>query len=336
VDPMIHRAPGDFCANDLHPEAVAIPSAPETGDDVAVPPVADAPGTLRVANVAIETDQELRAKFASDQAELDYLTSLAAAASSIYERDVGVRLRFSYIRIWGAGTVDPWSATSTSAQLSEVQGYWNNAANNMAAIAGPRTVVHFISGKAVQGGIAYINVLCNPSYGYGVSQVFGSFDLSRPSQIWDVMVVAHELGHNFGSPHSHCYQPPLDECYNQEAGCYSGPVVVSRGTIMSYCHLLTGGLANIDMTFGSTVSARIDSTVAGASCLGTIAAGTTTTTSSTTTTTVRPTTTTTITTTTTTVRPTTTTTSTVRPTTTLPVTTTTLKTTTTVVTLLTT
>jgi hypothetical protein len=36
-----------------------------------------------------------------------------------------------------------------------------------------------ISGKSVQGGVAYVNVLCSPANGYGVSQVRGSFNLSK-------------------------------------------------------------------------------------------------------------------------------------------------------------
>jgi cysteine-rich repeat protein len=36
---------------------------------------------------------------------------------------------------------------------------------------------------------------------------------------------------------------------------------------MSYCHLLAGGLRNIDLLFGSVVSARIGTAVAGATCL---------------------------------------------------------------------
>jgi len=281
ADPTRYPPPGDFCANDLAPEAVRIPPAARAL--AAPPPAASTSGTLKLADVAIDTDQELRAKFASDSAALGYLAALAAAATSIYERDLAVRLRFSYLRLWGAAPPDPWTATDPSGTLGELRTYWNNPANNMDTIAGPRTVVHFVSGKSVQGGIAYLDVLCDSSYGYGVSQVYGSFDLSQPSQIWDALVVTHELGHNFGTPHTHCYSPPLDRCFSGEAGCYTGPVVASRGTIMSYCHLLAGGLSNIDLVFGDVVRARIGQSVGAASCLATVAASTTTTTSTTTT-----------------------------------------------------
>ena len=50
--------------------------------------------------------------------------------------------------------------------------------------------------------------------GYGVVQINGSY----PSNLWDLIASAHELGHNFGSPHTHCYHPPLDHCSNQAGG----------------------------------------------------------------------------------------------------------------------
>jgi hypothetical protein len=318
ADPTVHSRPTDFCANDLHPEAVAVPAA----ELVAGAPSTAAAGSLKYADVAIETDRELRTKFGSDAAALDYLASLAAAATSIYERDVAVRLRFSYVRLWASA--DPWGSGSTTGALAEVREYWNDPTNDMATIAGPRAAVHFVSGKSVQGGVAYVDVLCNASYGYGVSQVYGDFDLSQPSQIWDVVVFTHELGHNFGSRHTHCYSPPVDRCYAGESGCYSGAVVNSRGTIMSYCHLLAGGLGNIDLLFGDVVSARIGQSVASAGCLGSSPPSSTTSTSATTTTTTRPSATT------STTRPVTTSTTTTRPTTTtVPTSTTTTSTTTT-------
>ena len=75
---------------------------------------------------AIDTDLVLRQKFASASATLDYLTALLAAANVIYERDVKVRLTFSYVRLWS--TTDPWTATDTLDTLNEVQSYWLNTA----------------------------------------------------------------------------------------------------------------------------------------------------------------------------------------------------------------
>ena len=269
VDPTAYPRPGAFCANDLHRdqvESLLVNRSARVAAGLEPPPIAYTSSGLVQADAAIETDHELWARFGSDAQTLDYLASLAAASSAIDERDVSVRLSFSYVRLWPTAS-DPWSATALDQQLAEVRNYWTNPANDMDAIAGPHALVHFISGKSVQGGIAYIGSVCDPRYSFGVSQVFGHFDLSDPTQIWDVLVVTHEIGHNLGTPHTHCYSPPVDECYDQEANCYAGPVVCSRGTIMSYCHLSCGGLPDIDLVFGDVVSAQIRSTVATASCL---------------------------------------------------------------------
>lgn len=252
VDPGAFPAPGAFCGND---EEVAL----VTGHGGRIGSLADpdAPAgafspTL-LAEVAIETDQEFLARFTSSTEALTYLADLAAAASAIYDADTNVRVRFNFIRLWSI--TDPWAAMGTGGMLTEVRDYWQ--ANEAAT---PRDTVHFISGKGVAGGLAYLDVLCDPNFGFGVSTVYGSFDMMNPSTLWDVVVVTHELGHNFGSPHTHCYDPPLDHCYRYEAGCYSGPISlpVGGGTIMSYCHLL-GGIGSLNMTFGATVSAVLRS-----------------------------------------------------------------------------
>jgi cysteine-rich repeat protein len=269
VSPGAYPPPGAFCTNDFHRGelAVAPPAAALAPLAGAAPPVA-ASGALKQADVAIDTDYELFAKFGSSQATLDYLADLLAAANVIYERDLQVRLAFSYIRLFSTAA-DPWTApaSDTYATLTEVVNYWLNPMNNMQSIAGSYDLVHFISGKAVYGGIAYVGQVCH-TFGFGVSQVYGSFNAAVPSQTWDLIVLTHEIGHNVGSEHTHCYDPPVDKCYNQESGCWNGPVEASQGTIMSYCHLLAGGLANIDLLFGNTVSATIATTVDSASCLG--------------------------------------------------------------------
>ena len=208
--------------------------------------------TLKNAQVSIETDQELLAKYGGNvTAMTNYVTTLMAQISVIYERDVSVHLTVNLIQVWT--TTDPYSATGTRAQLDEVGDWWHA---NRPKSSYPRTIVQFLSGKPVSGGIAWLDVLCMSDFsqnnhwggGYGVVQINAAY----PSNLWDLIASAHEMGHNFGSPHTHCFSPPIDMCYSGESGCYSGAVVNPGplgGTIMSYCHLLAGGFGNIDLRF---------------------------------------------------------------------------------------
>lgn len=262
ADPaIVPTAP--LCQNDAHPELAvshfrAAPSVP-SGARSARGPYSP---TLLV-EIFAETDQEFLELFASTAEALDYLGDLAAAISTIYDADTDVRIVFRGIRLWEA--TDPWRSASTNGMLDEVQAYWTT---NEAGT--PRDLVHFISGKGVTGGVAYLGSLCDTTFGYGVSTVYGSFDVMNPNDTWDVTVVAHEVGHNFGSPHTHCYDPPVDTCYSGEGGCYDGPesLPMGGGTIMSYCHLLPGGDANINLTFGTTVSAVLRTGATNAACVG--------------------------------------------------------------------
>jgi cysteine-rich repeat protein len=270
VDPAKHPGPREFCGNDLHPDAILAGPAPKAfTSGLPQPPIG--PSTILEVEAAIETDNELKAKFGnSTPATLAYLTDLLAAANVIYERDLKVRLKFTYVRIWA--TPDPWSSSDTIGQLTELGNYWNNPANHMNSLAGAHDVVHLISGKGnPDGGVAYLNAACVPTLDYGVSQVIGGFDVDDPDGIWDVLVVTHEIGHNLGSVHTHCYDPPVDHCFNGEGGCWSGAESLppGGGTIMSYCHLLAPGLSNVNLLFGATVSATIRSfvTSGSASCL---------------------------------------------------------------------
>jgi metallopeptidase family M12-like protein len=251
----------EFVPADWRCDADDLPQAPVGGaariGEPALAPASVASvlqtAALREATVSIETDQELLAKYSGNVSAMTaYITTLLGAASVIYERDVQVHLALNLVQAWT--TTDPYSSTSTRTQLDEVGDWWHT---NRPKTSYPRTTVHYMSGKPVSGGIAWLDVLCMGDFSqggghwggaYGVTQVNAAY----PSSPWDLLAVTHELGHNFGSPHTHCYSPPIDMCYNAETGCYSGPIVNPGplgGTIMSYCHLLAGGYGNIDMRF---------------------------------------------------------------------------------------
>ena len=214
---------------------------------------------LHTATIAVDTDNELMLlKFSDDTtAATNYIASLIAAMNVIYERDLNIRLLQGTTFLRVSTVADPWNQTgsgASSAQLTEVANYWSA---NHGAIS--RALVMALSGKSSNNfsssGIAYVPGLCSTVSGYSFTQVF-KFAQNTASN--DAFVVGHELGHNFGSPHTHCYSPPIDTCYVQaSSGCYSGPtscpasstingVSGVRGTIMSYCHLLGGcGAANV-------------------------------------------------------------------------------------------
>ncbi|HVO49791.1 MAG TPA: IPT/TIG domain-containing protein [Thermoanaerobaculia bacterium] len=238
------------------------------------------------AGIAIETDYEMYVKKGSSVPALtQYVGDLFAAISAVYQRDLLVTLQVNYLSVWTTAS-DPWVTTDSESALYEFGGYWHT---NHAGLS--RTTAHFLSGRSTGGGIAWIGTICGSDFpagtGYGGGYGFtGSLSGTSPTNIsttyWDFMAVAHEIGHNFGSPHTHCYSPPVDQCYASESGCYSGPTSVPavKGTIMSYCHLLSGGYSNIKMFFGvpGEPSQAVTTLMRGtyiehASCLGTVSAG---------------------------------------------------------------
>jgi hypothetical protein len=219
--------------------------------------------SLHTATIAVDTDNELLGlKFGNDTlAATNYIAQLFAGLNVIYERDLRVRLLqgTTFLRV---AAPDPYPSTSADAaftKLSEFTGHWSS---NHGGVT--RALAMMLSGKQSSAfsasGIAWVNALCSSGSGYSFNQVF---KFAGSTAAHDVFVVAHEIGHNFGSPHTHCYSPPIDTCYDQ-SGCYSGPnacpapqtingVPNVRGTLMSYCHLL-GGCAAAQVFHPTTVA----------------------------------------------------------------------------------
>lgn len=233
--------------------------------DTSAPPVS-ALVTPADCRLAIETDYQLFQKIGSSSGVTDYVASLVGAVSDQYLTDVQTTLSIAYLGIYTTAS-DPWTTPdgpgTTTQMLDEFRNAWVTNGWPVAA-----DLAHFLAGAELGGGLAYVDVLCDQLYGFGVSGgIDGNIDWntwtgSAGSFTWDFVVFAHELGHNFGASHTHDYCPPIDIC----ASNCQGSTACSQGTIMSYCHGC-GGMDNIDLRFHGQIANIMRQNVE-SSCLG--------------------------------------------------------------------
>ncbi|QTD48381.1 pre-peptidase C-terminal domain-containing protein [Sulfidibacter corallicola] len=193
---------------------------------------------------------------------LNWVTGMYNVVAAIYQNEQ-ITTTIKETKVWT--TRDSYSRSSSSQALNQFQGTNHNS-----------DLAHLLArGGSGLGGVAWVNVLCNSNYGYAYSNIGSSYS-NLPNYSWTVGVVAHEMGHNLGSPHTHSCSWPggaLDNCYTPEGNCSPGPAPPSSGgTVMSYCHLTSAG---IDLTtgFGPVPGNLIRNRVSGASCLTTCGGG---------------------------------------------------------------
>jgi len=254
---------GEYVASD----SIIGASAPEA--EMAALQTAELAAGARQVDLMLDVSYVTYQKLSSDVNKVnDYVTQLMGAVGAIYRRDLNVELRISSLYIWK--TADTFNSNKgsdgvldTGDQLNAYQAY---VRANRSGVN--RDLAHLINFNMNLGGIAYVDALCEQEYGIGVSNVYA--ELTFPDDIskyhWDTMVVSHEMGHNFGSPHTHSFDPPIDCCYvDSTSQCSSA--TPSIGTIMSYCHLSMGSGGGINMTFHDRCVSLIRSKIEAAQCL---------------------------------------------------------------------
>lgn len=220
--------------------------------------------------MAVETDHQLYQLWNNLDAEVNYVMALCGALSDRFFEQLQVRITFPYVQFY-TSSADPWSTQDSGGSSGDLLGEFQAAwAGNQPAGA---HLCHFLSGAGLGGGVAWVDVLCNTTYGFAVSgNINGgvTFPVSQGGNTWDFFVFAHESGHNFGSPHTHDYCPPLDECADNCNGVIN---CTTTGTNMSYCHGCTGGMNNITTYFHPTAVALMRAR-SEAACLPDLGSGT--------------------------------------------------------------
>lgn len=210
--------------------------------------------------IYFECDYQMYLDFNSNVTDVtNYVTGFFNVVQLLYTNEQ-LNVEISQIYVWT--TSDPYIPYTSSTDLL------NNFQATRTSFNG--NVAHLLSTRTINaGGLAYLDVICTPSNAYAISNIDNGY-MAYPNFSWTVEVVTHELGHNFGSHHTHwCGWPggPIDNCYPVDDGpCAAGPTPTNSGTIMSYCHLSSIGISFTN-GFGPLPGGAIRTAYNAASCL---------------------------------------------------------------------
>jgi hypothetical protein len=162
-----------------------------------VPEAPAAPGPAdadKVCEIACDADVEFYNKnnhsVATTESDIENVLN---AVGAIYQGDVGISYLITTILVRTAEP-DPYGSTSPGTLLNQFSGSWNS---QQGAI--PRDTAHLFTGKELDGsviGIAQLNVICNKSSAYGLSQ-----SKWTTSMLYRAGLTAHEIGHNWSAQH---------------------------------------------------------------------------------------------------------------------------------------
>ena len=197
----------------------------------------------------LEVDFGLYESFNQDITETaNHVTSVFNVMATIFDAEQ-LDMRISEISVW----TTPNSFAGYSTRLAGFRDMTDCVNGDLA---------HYLTRGG--GGRAYINGLCNGN-NFAESGIRTEAPNNYPSYDPSVQVMAHEIGHNLGSRHTHnCSWPNgvIDNCATPEGGC--GPTSNPYpNTIMSYC----GSSIDLALGFGPLPGEKIRNTVAAATCL---------------------------------------------------------------------
>ncbi len=245
------------------PGVGAVPGVPACGTDTQraqrslTPPSPQPAGAfqrrMRLLEVAIDSDYEFFELFGDLETANEYVIALYAQVSHIYMRDVNTGVTVSFVRLWD----QPEDLFNEPDPFTPFRVHWNVFMGGVR-----RDVAQLLTGRRnlPYGGVAFLSALCSSSNAYSViGYMLGSFpDPDRPSGgHWDIVVAAHELGHNCGAVHTHDVE--IDYCaFGQQV----------RGTVMSYCHTQPGGTSNIDLRLHRILQKDMDFYISLSDCIG--------------------------------------------------------------------
>lgn len=144
-------------------------------------------------DLAVEADvsfyQANGSSIAATQADME---SIVNNCEVIYLADVGVTYTISSSLIRTSG--DPYSTSDSAVLLNEFVSEFLSTQGGAT-----RDTAHLFTGRDLDSsiiGIAYLSVICNQTFGFGLSESRFTSNLASRTAL-----TAHELGHNWGAGH---------------------------------------------------------------------------------------------------------------------------------------
>lgn len=154
---------------------------------------AQGPGAVSEIEMGAVGDFEFTSAQGGDAAADAAITDRLNRVDGIYSQEIGVQIRVALIETFSDPAADPFTDTDVPGTLlDELVTYRQNtpAQNSLG-------LTHLYTGRSFPTstvGIAFTDVLCQPSVGAGLSE-------GNSSAMFDSLIAAHEIGHNFGAPH---------------------------------------------------------------------------------------------------------------------------------------
>ncbi len=196
---------------------------------------------------------------------VDYVIGMYNQVISIYQQE-NINTKISEIVVWIEP--EPYRTDNYSNTLADFRTEVGTAFNG--------DIAHLLTtGSHGYGGIAGVDALCKRYKAHAYSNIFQNYaDWSTYSRT--VFLVAHEIGHNLGSRHTHnCVwngnNTAIDGCGPTEGyiddDCEIAPLPTTAGTIMSYCYLIDNIGIDFSLGFGEQPGDLIRDRVYNAVCL---------------------------------------------------------------------
>ncbi len=152
---------------------------------------AEAQGAIEEIEVGVIGDFEFTNAKGSDANAAAAITTRLNNVDGIFSSQVGVQISVTTIETFSTDT-DPFTTNDAGNLLEQLSDY------RLATPAqNSNGLTHLYTGRDLDGttvGIAWTGALCSDYFGAGLSE-------GNDSATFDSLIAAHEIGHNFGSPH---------------------------------------------------------------------------------------------------------------------------------------